>query len=176
MVEAHGELDGKTTANSLWRDTLSAQSEFSTGFDGILLFVAICRVASPLFAGYNLYVDLRVLTQPGIWHAFVDARSPPAYRYFIEVAFGGAIGNLFCFLFGLILMWLFFRRRRAFRSAVIAYLLLNVAITFGILMMMIMFSLFNWEYVFYAGISALWASFWIPYFTYSDRVKNTFVR
>ncbi len=175
MIDANGKPAGKVDPGSLWRDSLAAQNEFSTGFDGILLFVAINRVFSPAFAAYILYLNLQLLLQPAVRDSFNHPEYAAIYREAAVVTIIGTIGSSISLLFGLILLWLFFRRRRSFRTAILVFLFLNITLQAGILSSSILFGGFDRDALFYLGISTLWALIWVPYFLFSQRVKNTFV-
>ncbi len=167
---------GKPSGGSLWRDTLSAQNEQSTGFDGMLLFVGVIRVLSPFFSGYDLWFYGRVLAQPAIRKSLLLCGYPVIYRAWGEVALVGGLSAAVRLLFGLVLIWLFFRRRRSFRGAIITFLLLSVTLPWISLLLSAAAGSFDRNSLFFAAFWALWALFWIPYFLYSERVKNTFVR
>jgi hypothetical protein len=175
MSEAPAGPANKPEVGTLWRHSLAVQRERDTGFDGMLLFVALNRVFSPLLVGYVLFRYLQGLSRFNVWQAFTDSEYA-ADRQWVLVGVCGSISCSVELLFDLVLLWLFFLRRRAFRTAIIVFLLLGIAWPAFRLAVSLLYGSLDLESLFYAGLAAIWASFWIPYFVYSERVKNTFVR
>nr|WP_299338580.1 DUF3857 domain-containing protein [Allomuricauda sp.] len=144
---------------------------------GWLVLPAIGLVLSPfvmLFQIVNLgYFDA------GIWSVFEDSgyEGAPLMTLFLFVEF---VFNLCLFMYVILLIILFFKRRSSFPNLVIAFYALNFLFP--------LFDLIGYSLIFpdelqdsnmdtykEMGKGIVSAAIWIPYFLISDRVKNTFV-
>jgi len=167
-------------SGSLWRQTLDAQREEATGFGGVLLLFAIGRVLAPFVTGATLLKLLPIFLNPQIWNALASPESPAYHPLWMPAILFETVGTVLLLVTSMVMLPLFFMRKKILPPVVIAYLVLVVVYLW------IDFVLVGFipaarahrgvgtavQLAFYSMVSAAW----IVYFLVADRVKNTFTR
>lgn len=168
-----------STSDSLWRSTLDSQSP--RGFGGLLILVVIARIVSPInwvFQFYGSYQTSLMRTDPALRPRMMppemleNAIAYASYEMGVAAAF---------FVASLVLLWLMFRRKRAFRWGMMAYLFGALAFSISMFWLHLRPMLIKWSVTIRLSMWLIWSVpvvvtlLWISYFAGSQRVKNTFV-
>ena len=150
-------------------------------FGGVLILVAIGRVLAIPIALYSLVRLWGTYSTPGLWARLTSPASPsyhPLWAATIVYELGGqAIVLVAC----IVLAWLFFGRRKAFRTAVIIYSVLLLAFLWGdhflaaTLLAGRTTATMSTSSARLIG-STLGTLIWVPYYMMSERVREVFVR
>ena len=152
----------------------SAQS----GIGGWLILVAIGLFLTPIRIGAEIVQGVRSL-QPVAWRVVTTPGSPAYHPLFGPLIVGELVANVVLLAWALVLLYLFFTKRRAFPRAMIAFLIVRVAIQMGDIFVATSIpvaaaSIGPRVYGSLAG-NLLVVSVWVPYFLKSRRVAATFV-
>lgn len=151
-----------------------------TGLGGWLILVGIglvlrpIRTAISLFPTWSTYIDLNT------WRILTDADHAAYQPAYAVVAPVEMVGNLVLLIAPLVLLGLFFAKRRIFPKAMIAFLVFECATSvFGVVTSYVLTSMTEADRMEAYGNFArglLVMAIWIPYFCVSRRVKLTFTR
>ena len=157
----------------------SQDQRAASGIGGWLILVAIGLCLTPLRIGPEIVQGVRSL-QPGAWRAVTTPGSPAYHPLFGPLIVGELVANLALLLWALVLLYLFFTKRRPFPLAMIAFLIVRVAIQMADIFVarsipLAAGSIGPRVYGSLAG-NLLVVLVWVPYFLKSRRVAATFVR
>lgn len=150
-----------------------------TGIRGWLIPVAIGVCVAPIRIGAEFLRGLRPLA-PATWHAVTTPGTRVYHPLFGPLIVGEIVVNAALFIWACALVYLFFTRRRAFPTAMIAFMIARVAaqaVDTG-LALMIPATAARMGPEAYGGLlsGVLVALVWVPYLVKSRRVALTFVR
>jgi Protein of unknown function (DUF2569) len=153
----------------------SAPSEIG----GWLILIAIGLCLTPIRIGAEIVQGVRSL-QPLAWRAVTTPGSPAYHPLFGPLIIGEMVANVVLLVWALVLLYLFFTKRRAFPRAMIAFLIVRVAIQMADIFVASSIpvaagSIGPRVYGSLAG-NLLVVLVWVPYFLKSRRVAVTFVR
>jgi hypothetical protein len=153
----------------------SAQS----GIGGWLILVAIGLCLTPIRIGAEIVQGVRSL-QPVAWRVVTTPGSPAYHPLFGPLIVGELVANVALLAWALVLLYLFFTKRRAFPRAMITFLIVRVIIQVADIFVASSIPLAAGSigprvYGSLAG-NLLVVSVWVPYFLKSRRVAATFVR
>lgn len=149
------------------------------GIGGWLYLVAIGLCLTPLRIGAEVIQGLRSL-EPTAWRAVTTPGSPAYHPLFGPLIVGELAANASLLLWGVLLLYLLFARRRAFPRAMILFLIVRVLIQMADILVarsipLAAASIGPRVYGAFAG-NVLVVLVWVPYFLRSRRVAATFVR
>lgn len=152
----------------------SAQS----GIGGWLILVAIGLCLTPIRIGAEIVQGVRSL-QPVAWRVVTTPGSPAYHPLFGPLIVGEMVANVALLGWALVLLYLFFTKRRAFPRATIAFLIVRVAIQMADVFVATSIPLAAASIGprVYGSLASnlLVVSVWVPYFLKSRRVAATFV-
>jgi hypothetical protein len=149
-----------------------------SGIGGWLILVAIGLCLTPIRIGAEIVQGVRSL-QPMAWRVVTTPGSPAYHPLFGPLIVGEMVANVALLGWDLVLLYLFFTRRRAFPRAMIAFLIVRVVIQMADVFVatsipLAAASIGPRVYGSLAG-NLLVVSVWVPYFLKSRRVAATFV-
>ncbi len=98
-----------------------------SGIGGWLILVAIGLCLTPLRIGAEIIQGVRSLA-PVAWRVVTTPGSPAYHPLFGPLIVGEMVANAALLVWALVLLYLFFTKRRAFPRAMIAFLIVRVAI------------------------------------------------
>jgi hypothetical protein len=150
-----------------------------SGIGGWLILIAIGLCLTPIRIGAEIVQGVRSL-QPLAWRAVTTPGSPAYHPLFGPLIIGEMVANAALLGWALVLLYLFFTKRRAFPRAMIAFLIVRVAIQMADIFVASSIpvaagSIGPRVYGSLAG-NLLVVLVWVPYFLKSRRVAVTFVR
>ena len=150
-----------------------------TGIRGWLILVAFGVFLTPVRVGAELLRGLRPLA-PATWRAVTTPGTRVYHPLFGPLIVGEIVVNAALFIWACVLVYLFFTRRRAFPTAMIAFMIARVAaqaVDTG-LALLIPATAARMGPEAYVGLlsGVLVALVWVPYLVKSRRVALTFVR
>jgi len=150
-----------------------------SGIGGWLILIAIGLCLTPIRIGAEIVQGVRSL-QPLAWRAVTTPGSPAYHPLFGPLISGEMVANVVLLVWALVLLYLFFTKRRAFPRAMIAFLIVRVAIQMADIFVASSIpvaagSIGPRVYGSLAG-NLLVVLVWVPYFLKSRRVAATFVR
>lgn len=150
------------------------------GLRGWLFLVAFGLLCRPFFMAFGL-VDFLHLFRMDSWNQFVQPSGAYYHSLWVPVFLGELLINLSLLTLALVLLVLFFQRRRTFPFFFILFLaacagfsLLDVAATYPLAQKFPDLGLTENSKVVFQTL--LQAALWIPYALISQRVKATFIR
>ena len=148
------------------------------GIGGWLILIAIGLCLTPIRIGAEIVQGVRSL-QPLAWRAVTTPGSPAYHPLFGPLFIGEMVANVVLLVWALVLLYLFFTKRRAFPRAMIAFLIVRVAIQMADIFVassipVAAASIGPRVYGALAG-NLLVVLVWVPYFLKSRRVAATFV-
>lgn len=149
------------------------------GLDGWLILVGIGLVVSPIRLLIQLIPMYSEFAQGGAWDVLTTPESPLYHPLWAPLIFGEMIINFGIFIVALVLIFLFFSKKRIFPKVYIGLAIFTIIflLTDALLGKIVMPNepLFDAE----TGIdffkSIVSALIWVPYMLVSKRVKQTFV-
>ena len=150
-----------------------------SGIGGWLILIAVGLCLTPIRIGAEIVQGVRSL-QPLAWRAVTTPGSPAYHPLFGPLIIGEMVANAALLGWALVLLYLFFTKRRAFPRAMIAFLIVRVAIQMADIFVASSIpvaagSIGPRVYGSLAG-NLLVVLVWVPYFLKSHRVAATFVR
>jgi len=150
-----------------------------SGIGGWLYLVAIGLCLTPIRLGAEIIRGLRPL-DPATWHVVTTPGTRAYHPLFGPLILGELVANAALLVWAIVLLYLFFTKRRAFPSAMIAFLIVRVVIQAGDILVAKMIpaaaaTIGPSVYGALAG-NLLVVFIWVPYFTKSRRVAATFIR
>jgi Protein of unknown function (DUF2569) len=150
-----------------------------SGIGGWLILIAIGLCLTPIRIGAEIVQGVRSL-QPLAWRAVTTPGSPAYHPLFGPLIIGEMVANVALLAWSLVLLYLFFTKRRAFPRAMIAFLIVRVVIQVADIFVASSIpvaagSIGPRVYGSLAG-NLLVVLVWVPYFLKSRRVAATFVR
>jgi hypothetical protein len=150
-----------------------------SGIGGWLILIAVGLCLTPIRIGAEIVQGVRSL-QPLAWRAVTTPGSPAYHPLFGPLIIGEMVANAALLGWALVLLYLFFTKRRAFPRAMIAFLIVRVVIQMADIFVASSIpvaagSLGPRVYGSLAG-NLLVVLVWVPYFLKSRRVAATFVR
>ena len=150
-----------------------------SGIGGWLILVAIGLCLTPIRIGAEVVQGVRSL-QPVAWRVVTTPGSPAYHPLFGPLIVGELVANVVLLAWALVLLYLFFTKRRAFPRAMITFLIVRVVIQVADIFVASSIPLAAGSigprvYGSLAG-NLLVVSVWVPYFLKSRRVAATFVR
>jgi hypothetical protein len=148
------------------------------GIGGWLILIAIGLCLTPIRIGAEIVQGVRS-HQPLAWSAVTTPGSPAYHPLFGPLISGEMVANVVLLVWALVLLYLFFTKRRAFPRAMIAFLIVRVAIQMADIFVASSIpvaagSIGPRVYGSLAG-NLLVVLVWVPYFLKSRRVAATFV-
>ena len=150
------------------------------GIGGWLILVAIGLVASPVLMVVNLTQDVLPAFAGGAWDKLTTAGSPHYHPLWAPLLITEVSCTTLFILFSLVILVLFFMKKRTLPLLVIIFLLANLAFAIAdyLLSMRIplVASMPDESTPTQILRQAISCALWIPYFLRSKRVKNTFVK
>ena len=151
---------------------------------GWLVLVGISLILS-LAAPLTYLGELTYIFEPELWAFFTDPTSEAYHSMFSYLIYFELFANLTLFVFSILLVILFFKKKSAFPQYFIVFIIVGlfVVITDAILADVVFSSYpVEWELnipiddnISSIGGVLLYAAVWIPYMVKSERVKRTFV-
>jgi len=150
-----------------------------SGIGGWLYLVAIGLCLTPIRLGLEIVRGLRPLN-PGTWHAVTTPGMPAYHPFFGPLIVGELVTNAALLVWAVVLLYLFFAKRRAFPSAMIAFLIVRLLVQFADMFVarMIPAAAASVGPAVYGALAGgvLVVLIWAPYFQKSRRVATTFIR
>jgi hypothetical protein len=150
-----------------------------SGIGGWLYLVAIGLCLTPIRVLVEIIRGVRPL-DPATWHAVTTPGMPAYHPLFGPLIVGELVANAALLAWAVVLLYLFFAKRRAFPGAMIAFLLARVGIQVADMLVakMIPAAAAAIGPAVYGALAAsvLVVVIWAPYFLKSRRVATTFVR
>ena len=149
-----------------------------SGIRGWLVLVAIGLCLTPIRMGADIVKGLRAFN-PGVWHAVTTPGTAAYHPLFGPLIVGELVTNAALLIWSVVLLYLFFAKRRAFPSSMIAFLIVRLAVEGADLVVarMIPSAAAAITPAIYAALGGglLVVLIWVPYFLRSRRVHATFV-
>jgi hypothetical protein len=147
---------------------------------GWLILLAIALVISPFKVGVTMIRDLLPAFTNGSWDILTTPGSHAYHPLWAPLLIFEVVGNLGTIFMCLVTLWFFFHKARIAPQLIIAFLLINLALIGGDLLLSSLIPSVA-QHSNTGGIRELSRSFigaaiWIPYCLRSKRVKATFVR
>lgn len=147
---------------------------------GWLILVGIGFIVGPLRILLFTFKDILPAFAPQTWSALTTPGTEAYHPLWAPVLIGELVGNLFFVCLGIILVVLFFQKRKIFPKIAIFYLLANLVFVVGDTIVAGMIPLVaqqdNSSSMKEIIRSVVGAAVWVPYFIRSKRVKGTFVK
>ena len=150
-----------------------------SGVGGWLYLVALGLCLTPVRLVAEIVRGLRPL-DPATWHAVTTPGGRAYHPLFGPLIVGELVANAILLLWALVLLYLFFAKRRIFPGVMVTFLIVRVLIQGADLLVARVIPAASAAigpsvYGALAG-SALVVLVWVPYLLRSRRVANTFVR
>ena len=159
--------------------TASGSQVAPSGIGGWLLLVAVGVCLTPIRIAAEIVKGLRPLA-PATWHAVTTPGTRAYHPLFGPLIVGELVFNAALLVWVVVLLYLFFAKRRSFPVAMIAFLIVRVVgqgADLGVALMIPATAAGIGPAVYGAlAGSVLVAAIWVPYFVTSRRVEATFVR
>lgn len=150
-----------------------------SGIGGWLYLVAIGLCLTPIRLGAEIVQGLRPL-QPVTWHAVTTPGTRAYHPLFGPLIVGELVANAALLVSAIVLLYLFFAKRRAFPGAMMAFLVVRLLIQIADMLVARMIpaaAAAIGPAAFAAlGSGLLVVVIWVPYFLKSRRVAATFIR
>jgi Protein of unknown function (DUF2569) len=151
----------------------------TSGIGGWLVLVAIGVCLTPLRIGAEIVQGVRSL-EPSAWRVVTTPGSPAYHPLFGPLIVGEMVANVGLLVWAVVLLYLFFTKRRAFPRSMIAFLIVRVAIQMADIFVarsipVAAASIGPRVYGSLVG-NLLVVFVWVPYFLKSRRVAATFLR
>ncbi|HKZ21923.1 MAG TPA: DUF2569 domain-containing protein [candidate division Zixibacteria bacterium] len=147
---------------------------------GWLILVAIGLIFTSLRILLLTFKDIIPVFAPQTWSVLTTPTSAVYHPLWAPLLIGELVGNLFFVCLGIVLVVLFFQKRRIFPKLAILYLLANLVFVVGDTLVAGLIPVVaqqdNTSSVKEIVRSVVGAGIWVPYFIMSKRVKSTFVR
>ncbi|HUO64609.1 MAG TPA: DUF2569 domain-containing protein [Terriglobales bacterium] len=151
----------------------------SSGIGGWLYLVAIGLCLTPIRLLVEIIRGLRPLNPP-TWHAVTTPGMPAYHPFFGPLIVGELVTNATLLVWTVVLLYLFFTKRRAFPGAMIAFLVVRLLVQFADMLVarMIPAAAASVGPAVYGALAGgvLVVLIWVPYFQKSRRVATTFIR
>jgi hypothetical protein len=164
---------------SLWRESLAGH-DFDGRPDGVsiggwLYLLAAFHVLSVLFMGMGLIGQVVLFSQPEVW--LLTEPGSGYYRPFWSTVISYEVaGNAAFLIYTVALLYLMVGHKRAYRPAVIIYLMGRTAFLWGDHLLAHLLYVGTYAGALQAFESMIFMIVWVPYMLVSKRVKSTFVR
>ena len=147
---------------------------------GWLILFAIGVIITPFRLGYQVYTLFQTVLEPGLWENLTTKGSESYHALWAPLLLGEVIGNTLFTIVSLVLVFLFFARKKIVPVYTAVYLLTNavfVALDFFLADLIPLVK----EQQDPAALTELIrvivvCAIWVPYFMISKRVKATFVK
>jgi len=147
---------------------------------GWLILVAIGLIIAPLRILLFTLKDIFPVFAPQTWSVLTTPGSEAYHPLWAPLLIGELVGNLFFVFLGIVLVVLFFQRRKIVPKLVIIYLVTNlgfvIADAYVATLIPIVAQQDNTSTVKEIVRGVVSAAIWTPYFLISKRAKGTFVR
>lgn len=151
-----------------------------TGLGGWLILVGIGLVLRPIRSAISLFPTFSTYLDLNTWRVLTDAEHASYQPAYAVIAPLEMVGNLVLVIAPLLLLGLFFAKRRIFPTAMIAFFAFEGGMTvFNIVTSHLMTTTTEAQRLAaYGGLGGglIAMAVWIPYFCVSRRVKLTFTR
>jgi len=150
-----------------------------SGIGGWLYLVAVGLCLTPIRLGAEIVRGLRPL-DPATWQVVTTPGTRAYHPLFGPLIVGELVANAALLVWAIVLLYLFFTKRRAFPVAMIVFLIVRVVIQVGDILVARMIpaaaaTIGPSVYGALAG-NLLVVLIWVPYFIKSRRVAATFIR
>jgi hypothetical protein len=150
-----------------------------SGIGGWLYLVAVGLCLTPIRLGAEIVRGLRPL-DPATWQVVTTPGTRAYHPLFGPLIVGELVANAALLVWAIVLLYLFFTKRRAFPGAMIVFLIVRVVIQVGDILVARMIpaaaaTIGPSVYGALAG-NLLVVLIWVPYFIKSRRVAATFIR
>ena len=159
--------------------TANSSQAAPSGIGGWLLLVAVGVCLTPIRIAAEIVRGLRPL-EPATWHAVTTPGTRAYHPLFGPLIVGELVVNVALLIWAVVLVYLFFTRRRAFPMAMIAFMIARVVaqVADAGVALMIPAAAARMGAATYGGIASgvLVALVWVPYLIKSRRVELTFIR
>jgi len=150
-----------------------------SGIGGWLYLIAIGLCLTLIRLGMEIVRGLRPLN-PATWHAVTTPGMPAYHPLFGPLIVGELVTNAALLVWVIVLLYLFFAKRRAFPSAMIAFLIARLMVQFADMFVarMIPAAAASIGPAVYGALAGglLVVLIWVPYLQKSRRVATTFTR
>jgi hypothetical protein len=150
-----------------------------SGIGGWLYLVAIGLCLTPIRLGTEIVRGLRPF-DPATWHAVTTPGTRAYHPLFGPLIVGELVANAALLVWAIVLLYLFFAKRRAFPAVMIAFLIVRLLIQVADMLVakMIPAAAAAVGPAVYGALAGgvLVVLIWVPYFIKSRRVHATFVR
>ena len=150
-----------------------------SGIGGWLYLVGIGLYLTPIRIAAEIVKGVRPL-KPGTWHAVTTPGTRAYHPLFGPLIVGELVFNAALLIWAVVLLYLFFTKRRSFPVAMITFMIVRVVgqvADVGVALMIPAAAARIGPAVYGAlAGSILVAAIWVPYFVTSRRVEATFVR
>jgi hypothetical protein len=147
---------------------------------GWLILLAIGLVISPLKIGVTMIKDLLPVFVNGSWSILTTPGSHAYHPLWAPLLIFEVVGNMGTIVLCSIILWFFFHKSRITPQLIIAFLVINLALIGGDLLLSSLIPSVAQHSkggaIRELSRSVLGAAIWIPYCLRSKRVKATFVR
>ena len=147
---------------------------------GWLILVGIGFILGSLRILLFTFKDILPAFAPQTWSVLTTPTSAVYNPLWAPLLIGELVGNLFFVCLGIVLVVLFFQKRRIFPKLAILYLLANLVFVVGDTLVAGLIPVVaqqdNTSSVKEIVRSVVGACIWVPYFIKSKRVKGTFTR
>ncbi|EQB63604.1 MAG: hypothetical protein RBG1_1C00001G1183 [candidate division Zixibacteria bacterium RBG-1] len=147
---------------------------------GWLILVGIAFIVGPLRIILLVFKDILPAFAPQTWSVLTTPGTEAYHPLWAPILIGELVGNLFFVCLGIVLIVLFFQKRKIFPKLAIFYLLANLVFVVGDTLVAGLIPFVaqqdNSSSMKEIFRSVVGAGVWVPYFLTSKRVKGTFVR
>jgi hypothetical protein len=158
----------------------ASKGDGPSGLGGWLMLVALGLIITPLRTGYMLTSIYMPIFQDGQISVFIDSGSEYYNPGLFLLLLAEIIFNLLTVAGSLLLLYLFFNRKKAFPGWYIGLMIFSlVGIFVDAVLSGFIFpeeAMFDPDTISELTKSLVGAGIWIPYMLKSVRVKNTFIR
>ena len=180
-------ISNRRDVHSAWvkdkANPYTMQEKYET-IGGWLILVAFSLFLS-LLAPLMFISELTYIFEPGVWSFFTDPASEGYHSMFSYLIYFEVFANLTLFVFSIILVILFFKKKSVFPQYLIVFIIVGLfALITDAILANLIFSSYpaDWGlnipidvHISSIGGVLLYAAVWIPYMVKSIRVKKTFV-
>ena len=159
--------------------TASASQAAPSGIGGWLLLVAVGVCLTPIRIAADIVKGLHPL-EPATWHVVTTPGTRAYHPLFGPLIVGELVVNAALLLWALVILYLFFAKRRSFPVVMIPFMITRVVIQAADLgvALMIPAAAASIGPATYGGLASgiLVTLIWVPYLIKSRRVEATFIR
>lgn len=151
-----------------------------SGLGGWLIVAAFGLISQPIIIAISLYTDFLPIITEGYWQLLTTEGSEAFHQAWAPFIIFETVGNIVFLITNIILIYLFFKKSYRFPSLYILFLAAKILFAIGLYYFMnlipaLAYASESMQFSKELSRTVIFSIIWISYFSFSKRVKNTFV-